>query len=357
MSTKPTYGELEHEVMLRKQSETALQEGEVLFRGIATSAKDAIIVIDNDAKVSFWNPAAEKMFGYTWDEVSGKNLHSFLIPEQYHKAFNSGFDKFRDSGEGLAVGKTLEFSALNREGTEFPIELSISAMEIKRKWVAIATIRDISARKQSENELRDNLSLLRQTMGGIVQAMLLLVEARDPYTAGHQRRVSHLARMIAQKMGLSKNQIEGIRTAGIVHDIGKMSVPSDILSKPTRLSELEFGLVKTHSQVGHDILEGINFAWSLADITYQHHERLDGSGYPQGLPKDEIRIEARVLAAADVVEAMASHRPYRPARDIEEAIDEISSNKGILYDPDVVDACIEVIKEKRFEFFPKSKIQ
>jgi len=341
------------DITSRRKSEEDLRDSEELFRGISTSALDAIIMIDNDERISFWNPAARKIFGYTWEEVSGKKLHSFLVPEKYHEDFKKGYENFKESGEGFAIGKTLELSAINKEGAEFPIEISLSAMKRKGKWVAIGTIRDASARKKSEKELRDNLALLRQTMAGIVESMALTVETRDPYTAGHQRRVSGLSRAIAQEMGLSKSQVEGIRTAGIIHDIGKLNVPSDILAKPVRLSELEFGLIKTHSQVSYDILVGIKFAWPIANIAYQHHERLDGSGYPQGLSKDDILIEARILAVADVVEAMASHRPYRPALDIQEAIDEICNNKDILYDPDAVDACIKVIKEKKFELKPE----
>jgi HD-GYP domain-containing protein (c-di-GMP phosphodiesterase class II) len=152
-------------------------------------------------------------------------------------------------------------------------------------------------------------------------------------------------------MGLPEEQIEGIHMAGLVHDIGKINVPAEILSKPGTLNDLEFGLIKTHSQVGHNILDGtIEFPWPIAQIVLQHHERMDGSGYPVGLSGDEIILEARILGVADVVEAMASHRPYRPARGIDQALVEISQNRGILYDPEVVDACLKLFNEKRFKF-------
>ncbi|HID87880.1 MAG TPA: HD-GYP domain-containing protein [Anaerolineae bacterium] len=155
---------------------------------------------------------------------------------------------------------------------------------------------------------------------------------------------------IAREMGLPEEQFEGIRIAGLIHDIGKINVPAEILSKPGPLSELEFGLIQAHPQVGHDILKTIEFPWPVAQIVLQHHERMDGSGYPQGLSDDNILLEARILGVADVVEAMASHRPYRPPRGLDKALEEISRNRGILYDPEVVDACLKLFTEKGFTF-------
>ncbi len=180
--------------------------------------------------------------------------------------------------------------------------------------------------------------------------MSLTVESRDPYTAGHQRRVAGLATAVAEEMSLSRDRIEGIRMAGMIHDIGKISIPAGILSKPGRITEYEFGMIKSHPQVGYDILKQIEFPWPVAQMVYQHHERIDGSGYPQGISGEEILLQAKILGVADVVEAMASHRPYRPALGIEKALEEISQNKGLLYDPDVVYACLKLFKEKRFEF-------
>jgi len=180
--------------------------------------------------------------------------------------------------------------------------------------------------------------------------MALTVETRDPYTGGHQRRATNLARAIATEMGLSEEQIDGIRMAGLVHDLGKISVPAGILNKPSRLTEDEFGIVQTHPQVGYDILKTIEFPWPVAQIVLQHHERMDGSGYPKGLVGKDVLLEARILAVADVVEAMSSHRPYRPALGMDKALEEISRNKGVLYDPSVVDACLKVFTEKGLKF-------
>ena len=180
--------------------------------------------------------------------------------------------------------------------------------------------------------------------------MALTVEVRDPYTSGHQQRVSSLTTCIAQEMRLPAAQIEGIRIAGIVHDIGKIYIPSEILSKPGRLTENEFNLIKKHSQAGYNILKVVEFPWPVAQTVLQHHERMDGSGYPGQILGKDIILEARILAVADVVEAMASHRPYRPALGIDKALEEISQKKGILYDSEVVDACLKVFKEEGFKF-------
>ena len=175
------------------------------------------------------------------------------------------------------------------------------------------------------------------------------LEKKDPYTAGHQKKVVRLAVAIAEELQLSKGQIEGITVASNLHDIGKINVPSEIWSKPGKLSDLEFAMIKTHCQAGFEIVKEIEFPWPVAEVLLQHHERMDGSGYPRGLTGDQLLLEARIMAVADVVEAMASHRPYRPALGIDTALEEISKNRGILYDPDVVDACLRVFRKNGFK--------
>lgn len=198
--------------------------------------------------------------------------------------------------------------------------------------------------------LQKTLNELRKAMAGTIEAMALTVEMRDLYTAGHQQRVADLAVQIAKEMGLSEDTVEGIRMATMIHDIGKISIPADLLSKPTPLMEIEFGLTKTHPQVAYDTLKQIEFPWPIAEMVYQHHERMDGSGYPRGLSGDQILLGARILGVADVVEAMSSHRPYRPALGVEKALEEISHNNTTLYDPRVVDCCLKVFKERGFRF-------
>jgi len=201
-----------------------------------------------------------------------------------------------------------------------------------------------------EEERKRGLEKLQKTLEDTVHVLALVVEMRDPYTAGHQRRVAYLARAIAKEMGFSNKQIKTTYMAGVIHDIGKISVPGEILSKPSKLSKTEMDLIKSHVQVGYDILKEIEFPWPIAQIVFQHHERMDGFGYPQGLTNEKILLEARILGLADVVEAMTSHRPYRPALGIEKALEEILKNRGILYDTRVVDACLRLFTEKGFKF-------
>jgi putative nucleotidyltransferase with HDIG domain len=201
-----------------------------------------------------------------------------------------------------------------------------------------------------KNGISRNLESLRQAMAGFIRTMSLTVETRDPYTAGHQHRVSDLARNIAQELKLPPVQIEGVRMAAIIHDLGKIYVPSEILNRSGKLDDIEFSMIKQHPQVAFDILRNVDFPWPIADIVYQHHERMNGSGYPRGLAGETISLEARIIGVADVTEAMSSHRPYREALGIEMALAEIVQNKDTLYDPDVVDACVHLFIDKGYTF-------
>ncbi len=189
---------------------------------------------------------------------------------------------------------------------------------------------------------------LRFSMLAFVTALASTVEMRDPYTAGHQRRTAQLATAIAKQLLLPDNQIEGLNLAGVMHDIGKIRIPAEILCKPGRLDEIEFALIKLHPETGYEILKHIDFPWPIARTVLEHHERLDGTGYPHGLKGDEILLEAKILAVADVVEAMISHRPYRAGLGVDAAIDEISRHRGVLYEPTVVDACLLLLREPGF---------
>jgi len=207
---------------------------------------------------------------------------------------------------------------------------------------------EILRRKWVEEELQRTLESLRKAVGVTIQVMASAVELRDPYTAGHQIRSADLARAIATEMGLPHEKIEGIRVAGSIHDIGKLSIPAEILSKPTKLSEIEFSLTKEHARSGFEMLKDVESPWPLAEMVYQHHERMDGSGYPRNLKGDDILIEARILAVSDVVESMASHRPYRAGLGIEAALEEIEKNRGTLYDEAVAYACLRLFREKGY---------
>ncbi len=214
----------------------------------------------------------------------------------------------------------------------------------------IIAIRTRIERIQADEQIELHVDKLQKALSGTIQVVASTVEVRDPYTAGHQRRVAMLAKAIAEMMALSENQIEGIYMAGVVHDLGKIYVPAEILSKPSRLNDIEFNLIRTHSQVGYDLLKTIDFPWPIAQIVHQHHERLNGSGYPQGLSEEQIIIEAKILCVADVVEAMASHRPYRPARGIDLALEHIQEEKNNLYDSLAVDSCMKLFTEQNFAF-------
>jgi len=213
---------------------------------------------------------------------------------------------------------------------------------------AIVNLRDITERKEAEEKLKETLESLKKAVGTTIQVLVTALESRDPYTAGHQVKSADLACAIAREMGLDEHKIEGLRMAGVIHDIGKLSIPAEILSKPTALSNLEYSLIKVHPESGYEMLKNVESPWPLAQIVHQHHERMDGSGYPRNLKGDEILLEARIMAVADVVEAMASHRPYRASLGIETALEEIEKNRGILYDEIVADACLKLFREKGY---------
>lgn len=511
----------------------ALLESEEKFRKITESAQDAIIMMGADQRISFWNKAAERIFGYSAAEAMGRELHSLIVPKEAQAKFAQALPVFKASGKGPIIGKVLELTALRKGDIPLPVELSVSATQLQGQWQAIGIIRDISERKKAEAEIsRSNRTLatisavnrqlvyasdeeqllqaickaiveqrgyrmvavgyaqqdvdqsikimahaghnagylecakwswaedeygmgpsgrairsgttqlcqdiandprylpwrnaalqrgyaasialpltdvdgnvfgiltvyaqeantfdlaevdmleelagdlafgvrnlhirherdlaleqsqryltqLQTSLEDTVLAFANIVELRDPYTSGHQARVADLASSIARHMGLADDQVQAIHLASIVHDLGKIKIPAEILSKPGLLSDIEFQFIKTHAQAGYDILKDISFPWPIAQTVLQHHERLDGSGYPQGLKGDAILLEARIISVADVVEAMSSHRPYRAGLGIEAALDEITSFRGSSFDSQVVDACLSLFREKHFAF-------
>ena len=234
---------------------------------------------------------------------------------------------------------------ISHDELDYQVKLRTAELEKANEMLQI----DIAERKRTEVKLQDTLDSLRRAVSTTIQVMVSAVEARDPYTAGHQIRAANLGRAIATEMGLPPEKVEGIRMAGSIHDIGKLSIPAEILSKPTKLSEIEFALIKEHARRGFEILKDVESPWPLAEIAHQHHERMDGSGYPQKLKGQDIIIEARIIAVADVVEAMASHRPYRPGLGIDAALNEIEKNRGLYYDDDVAAACLRLFREKGFQ--------
>jgi len=212
----------------------------------------------------------------------------------------------------------------------------------------IGTIQDVTPKKKLGQERQDSIDSLRKSLGATIHAMSATVEARDPCTAGHQRRVTDLAHAISTEMKLSRDQIDGIRLAGMIHDLSKISVPSEILTKPNRLTKLELELIRTHSEAGYNILKDIEFPWPIARIVLEHHKLIDGSGYPKGLKEEEILLESKIISIADVVEAISSNHPYRPAFGIGPALEEIAKNNGILYDAKASEACLKIFRENQY---------
>jgi PAS domain S-box-containing protein len=340
---KPTAVISVTDITERKIIEAALMESEIKYRRIFESFEDLYYQTDEKGIIRVLSPSLYRLTGWSPDELIGKpvtdvyvspNDQGGLLAEISQSGFLRDYEVFLKKKDGTQTYASLTASILTDP-------------DGRLRGIA-GTLRDITERKQAEEERKQSFERLRKALGATVQSISLTVEMKDPYTAGHQQRVSDLTRAIATEMGLSADRRDFIRTASSIHDIGKISVPSEILSKPTKLTELEFSLIKTHSQSGHDILKDIDFPWPVADVVLQHHERMNGSGYPQGLKGDDILLEARIMAVADVVEAIASHRPYRPSLGIDFALEEISRNKGILYDADVVDACLKLFQEKSY---------
>lgn len=320
---------------------TAEQIGLQTLWSLVHGSPLAIFAVDRDATILVWNPAAERLFGWEEQEVLGRT--NPIVP----KGRGEEFRQLRERAVAGEVYAGMEVRVRRKDGS--PLDISVSTAPLRDGTGTIvglmAVVADISERKRMEEALRESLQKSRRVFDETIHALAEAVEKRDPYTSGHQRQVARLACAIAGQMGLPPAQIDGIRTAAIVHDIGKLSVPVEILAKPGQLSEAELNILKTHPQAGYDILDGIEFPWPVARIVLQHHERLDGTGYPRGLVCADILPEARILTVADVVEATASYRPYRPANGIAAALEEIRTYRGNRYDPAVVDACLALFAD------------
>jgi PAS domain S-box-containing protein/putative nucleotidyltransferase with HDIG domain len=333
---------LKQKISERKQMEKALRDSAEKYHFITSTAMDGFAVTDLDGRIVDVNEESCRILGYSREEqlmMSIADLEAVKTPNEIknhiQKVIEIGSDRF-------------ETRHRRKDGRIIDIEVSMTFMPQSKHFLVFH--RDITERKQSVEHLKESFEKLRRSLESTVSALASALEMRDPYTAGHQQRVTDLACAIAEEMGLAEEQIDGIRMAGLIHDIGKINIPAEILNKPGKLTEIEYSLFKNHPQVGHDVLKSVEFPWPVAQIVFQHHERMDGSGYPQGLSGENIMLEARILAVADIVEAIASHRPYRPARGAGDALEEILHNKGTMYDPEVVDACLRVFYEKGFKF-------
>jgi PAS domain S-box-containing protein/putative nucleotidyltransferase with HDIG domain len=331
----------------RKRAEMELLEAKALVETVVEHIPLMIFLKEaTDLRFVIFNRAGVELLGYDRKALIGKNNLDLFPPEQ--AAHFMAKDREALAGHGV-VDIPEEFIQTAKKGLRVLHTRKVRIMGgdgITKYLLGISE--DITESKKAEARLQETLLGLRNALGEIIQVLAAVSEIRDPYTAGHQRRVANLAQAIAQELGLSPDRAEGIRVAGLIHDIGKMSIPAEILSKPARLSKIEYALIQAHAQIGHDILGDVKFAWPIANIILRHHERMDGSGYPQRLKGDDILLESRILAVSDVIEAMASHRPYRSALGIEAALKEIENGKGVLYDPAVVSACLTLFREKGY---------
>lgn len=349
--------DLEGEIATRVQIEESLRASEGRYRLLAENVTDVIWTTDLKLRFTYISPSIARQRGYSAEEVMVQTIKETVTPA-FHEIIMKALAEemeIEKAGEADPLrSRTLELEARCKDGSTLWTEARMSFLrdEDGRVTGILGVTRDISERKRAEEELQQSYTRLQTALNGTIHALAAAVDIRDPYTAGHQRRVARLACAIAEEMDLSDKQIEGIRMAGLIHDIGKIGVPAEILSKPGRLTDTEFALIKAHAQIAYDILKTTDFSWPLPQTILQHHERMDGSGYPNGLKDDDILVEPRIIAVADTVEAMSSHRPYRPALGIDKALEEISISRGVKYDPEIVDACLKLFAEDRFEFEP-----
>ena len=354
-------GEIQRVIHLSRNITERMRAGELLAENQLklTEANQMLkLVIDTIPVRIFWKDLNLTFLGCNslFARDAGRQLPTDLIGKNdYCTGWREQADLYRqDDQEVIATGRpkiNYEEPQTSPEAKQIWLRTSKVPLRDVDGFIigVLGTYEDITERKQADERLQQTLESLRKAVSTTINVMVSTVEARDPYTAGHQLKSADIARAIATEMGLSQEKIEGIRMAGSIHDIGKISIPAEILSKPTKLTDIEFSLIKEHARIGFEMLKDVESPWPLAEIVYQHHERMDGSGYPRKLKGEDICIESRILIVADVVEAMASHRPYRPGLGIDAALAEIEKNRGIFYDCDVADACLRLFREKGFQ--------
>lgn len=323
-------------------------ESAVRYTRLFEAAQDGILLLDYPSGIVHdANPYICKMLGYAREELVGKEMWQlgFIADKQaakevHDKLIRDGLVRYDDLSLQTKGGKIFE--------SEF-ICNNYDLGEESGRQVIQCNIRDISDRRKAERELIKANVLKAKLMAQTVNSLANVIESRDPFTAGHQRRVAHLSVAIAREMGMNEDFIEGLHLACTIHDIGKMSVPAEVLTKPVALNELEKEMLRGHVQAGYDIIKDVEFQFPVAEAVLHHHERLDGSGYPQGLKGDEISLGGRIMAVADTVEAMSSNRPYRPGYGIDSALAEVENGRGTLYDAKAVDACLKLFRQDGYK--------
>jgi len=317
-----------------------LKESEERYRVLTESMLDGIVIIDFNGNILFANRMALQMFGVRdLRELSGTTVFDFLVPEYMEKVKSDIKMVYTEKGNYL-----IEYQVKDRYGSIFWVEAIGKKSVYEGKEVDLVCLRDVTERKLAEESMKNLLGKTKKLLDETVMALSKTIGEKDPYTSEHQRRVAKLACLMAKQMGFSKDITEGLRIAAVLHDIGKIYIPGEILAAPRKLTDVETALVRYHPAKGSEILANVEFPWPVAKIILQHHERLNGQGYPKGLKAEDILLEAKILAVADVVEAMSSHRPYRSALGIPAALAEIKRFKGISYDAEAVAACLQVFK-------------
>jgi len=337
--------------LFKHKAEVRLQENERLLSTTLGSLSDSVLSTDIEGRLTYLNPAALALLRIEGEVPLGEDvpgLFSILEPES-----GEAVTDLEEICNPRGAAPMCEDMLLRTPaGLEIPVSISVSPLTNPSGAFQgrVMVLRNVALKKQAEANLRASMEALRTTFRQTVRALASMAEKRDPYTGGHQQRVARLACAIGHEMGLPQDVIEGLEVAGTLHDVGKIYVPAEILSKPSKLSHMEMGLMKSHPEVGYEILREVSFPWPIARAVMEHHERMDGTGYPGGLTGPYICLEARILAVADVVEAMSSHRPYRASLGVMAALEEVESGRGTRYDPKAVDACLELLHSGRFDF-------
>ena len=328
----------------RTRAEQDLRAAEEQFRGLVEQPIAGIFIIQDD-KLAYVNPRFAEIFGYaSADDLLGRDSLSLVVENE-----RSAVLELRRKIEGGVQSMSYGFSAARKDGVMIEVGVYGTRATHQGRPAVIGMIQDISEKKRAEEQIQHYLEQLQTAFMSTVEVATTLSEMRDPYTAGHERHVGEIAMAIGTELGFDERRIEGLRVAGFLHDIGKITIPAEILSKPGKLNSIEYQLIKGHPQSGYEVLKDVKFPWPVAKVALQHHERMDGSGYPQGLKGEAILLEARIMAVADVMEAMSSHRPYRPGLGVDAALAEIERGRGSAYDPAVADACLRLFRERGYQ--------
>lgn len=310
------------------------------FKNILSVIPHTLIIIDDRHRIVLWNKMAEEMYGFSFSEVQGEYLEEIIVEVLHQEILRKKLDDFKKRSHQGSPSKFYKIESKQKNGSTFISKIYPFSFEVGNCQYLLVMIQDYNNYQQRLTNLTEN----------VLNILIKIQELRDPYTSGHQKRVTRLALAMAKKLNLPRQRIEFLRIASLLHDIGKIIIPMELLNKPSKLSPYEFGIIKNHCITGFQILEEIDFLSTVREIILQHHERINGTGYPRGLKGDKILREARILAIADVMEAMVSHRPYRPALEIKQAQQEIWQQKGKLYDAEIAEVCLRLFQENKFSF-------